>query len=157
RAGNIVEKRDGKGRTLVTWEIGPRNLEQARIQASGERHSFQHDERGRITAAQTPAGTSTFSYAADGRLIGDQRDGKGITHAFDLGRLVKTTCFGRFVVSFETDDNGDLTIQDPTGAKHGFKLSESGLIARLFANGDKELCHFDDSGRCLRKVMVRRG
>src|SRR6185369_8183938 len=52
-AGNLVEKRDSAGRTLVTWEIGPGNLAKARVLGSGETHAFTRDAKGRVIAAET--------------------------------------------------------------------------------------------------------
>src|SRR5262249_32627852 len=90
KAGNIVEKTDGQNRTLVTWDIGRGNLFEARTLASGERHLFARDEKGRITAAETPAGRATFTYDDDRHLLTDKRDGKGVAHRFDSDRLLGT-------------------------------------------------------------------
>jgi RHS repeat-associated protein len=154
-AGNIVEKKGTRGRTLVSWKIGPGNLDTVRIQASGEKHLFEHDERGRLIKAETPAGLSTFSYDDYGHILADQHEGKGVAHEFDSGQLVSTTLFEKFAVTYAIDENRNLVIKDPAGAEHHFKFSESGLIAKLFANGVKEFCQFDAKGRCLRKVLVR--
>src|SRR5262249_47357545 len=155
KAGNIIEKRDANGRTLVTWAIGPGNLERVRILASGEKHVFAHDARGRVTKAETPAGTATFSYDDLGHILTDQRDGKGVAHEFDMEQLVSTTYFDKFKVSYQTSDGGDLIVGDPTGAQHRFKFGETGLIAKLLANGVRELCHYDVEGGCRRKAVVR--
>lgn len=154
-AGNITEKRGTNGHTLAKWKIGLGNLEKARILSSGEEHRFEHDGRGRITKAATQTSVATFSYDDSGRLLTDQRDGKGIAHEFDSEQLVRTTYFEKFTVIYARAANGDLIIKDPIGAKHHFKFSESGLIAKLFANGIKELCRFDSKGRCLLKAVVR--
>src|SRR5262249_33164762 len=50
----------------------------------------------------------------------------------------------------------DLVVQDPTGSRHTFRVGNSGLILKLFANGTRELCQFDGAGRCRRKALVRR-
>ncbi len=39
---NLIEKRDGSGRTLLSFEIGPGNLMMLRRLASGESHRFQY-------------------------------------------------------------------------------------------------------------------
>jgi RHS repeat-associated protein len=155
KAGNLVEKKDAQGRTLVTWEIGPGNLDKLRILASGEKHVFAHDAKGRITKAETPAGTTTFAYDQDGQIRLDQRDGKGVAHVYDFGGYVAcTTYFGKFTVVYETDDRGDLIVTDPSGGHHRFKTGSTGLIAKLLANGTRELCQHDAEGRCRRKVVV---
>jgi len=155
KAGNIVEKRDAAGRTLVSWEIGPANVDLVRTLASGEKHVFQHDDRGRITSAETPAGKIEFSYDAYGQILSDLRDGKGVVHEFEYLELVTTTYFEKFKVSYQVEDNGDVTVSDPVGGSHRFQRSKSGLIAKHLANGDRELCQYDGGGRCLRKALVR--
>jgi RHS repeat-associated protein len=155
KAGNIIEKRDANGRTLVTWEIGPANLDRVRLLASGEKHVFAHDAKGRVVRAETPAGKATFTYDDRGRLLSDLRDGKGVSHEFDFHQLVGTTYFSRFKVAYETDDNGDLVVTDPTGGQHRLKISPAGLVVKLLANGARELCQYDAAGRCRRKVLVR--
>src|SRR5205823_4874713 len=122
---------------------GPGNLDKARILGSGEKHAFAHDANGRIIKAQTPAGTVTFAYDDEGNLLADQRDGKGVIHEFALKQLVATTYFDRFKVSYRTLKNGDLVIQDPTGTQQRFQFGATGLIAKLLANGSRELCQFD--------------
>ena len=69
KAASIVERKDGQGRTLVTWEIGPGNLDAVRCLASGEKHTFQYDECGWITEAVTPQGTMTWAYDEDGQPV----------------------------------------------------------------------------------------
>jgi RHS repeat-associated protein len=155
KATNIIEKKDGQGRTLVTWEIGPGNLDTVRCLASGEKHTFEYDERGRITKAVTPTGTMTCAYDRYGHLVMDQRDGLGVVHEFVRSQLTATTYFKKFRVTYGTDDNGDLVITDPTGAVHRVKISPAGgLIARLFANGTRELCRYAANGSCLHKAVV---
>lgn len=154
-AGNIVEKTDASGRTLVTWEIGPGNLEKAQILGSGEKHLFEHNANGRIVKAQTPAGIATFRYDDWGELLSDQRDGKGVVHEFELKRLVSTTYFDKFKVSYRTLGKNGLVVQDPTGAQHRFQFSTTGLVAKLLGNGSRELCRFDVDGRCRHKAVIR--
>jgi RHS repeat-associated protein len=155
-AENVIAKKNGQGRTLVTWEVGPGNLDKARrLVPSGEIHTFEHDEHGRIMAATTPDGKATFAYDEGGRLLQDRRDGLGVAHEFDLGQLVGSTHFDKFRVAYETDDAGDLVITDPTGTAHRLKRSPAGLVVRMLANGTQELCQYDRNGRCQRKAAVR--
>lgn len=154
RAGNIVQKLDDTGRPLLTWEVGPGNLDKVRVLASGEKHFFEHNASGRITLVQTPTGAVTLAYDDDGNIVVDQRDGKGVTHKFELRQLVATTYFDKFQVSYGTSDNGDLVVQDPTGERHRFQFGKTGLIVKHLANGSRELCQYDEDGRCRRKAVV---
>ena len=154
-AGNIVEKADGSGRTLVRYEVGPGNLTKVRTLASGEKHVFEHNGNGRIIMAETPAGKATMAYDEEGHLVADQRDGRGVAHEFDFQQLVTTNYFDRFKVSYRSFDNGDLRVEDPTGGQHRFQIGATGLVVKRLANGARELCQFDIEGRCRRKAVVR--
>jgi YD repeat-containing protein len=95
-AANIIEKTDGQGRTLVMWKVGRATLDVVRTLGSGERHSFEYDERGRIIAAVTPDSTATFAFAEDGRRLEDKQDGIGVAHEFERSLLIGTTSFDKF-------------------------------------------------------------
>jgi RHS repeat-associated protein len=155
-SGNIIQKTGASGQTLLTWQIGPGNVDKVRILASGEKHVFEHDVNGRIIKAQTPAGTATITYDENASRLADQRDGKGVVHKFDLRQLVATTYFDKFKVNYRTLGNGDLVIQDPTGAKHRFEISRGGFLAKHLANGSQELCQFAADGRCRHKALLRK-
>ncbi len=154
-AGNVVAKQNGLGRTLVKWAIGPGNLINARTLSTGESHEFEHDAKGRVISMKAPTGTATFSYGDQGELIGDERDGLGVVHRYEFGKLMETTYLGKFKVGFRADDNGDLIVADPAGGQHRFQFGTTGLIAKDLANGTRELSQFDDRGRCLRKSLYR--
>jgi RHS repeat-associated protein len=154
---NIIEKTDGQGRTLVAWKVGPATLDVLRRLGSGETHSFEYDERGRIIAATTPDGSATFEFTEDGERVADKRDGLGVTHEFELDRLVATAYLDKFRVSYKAEANGDLVITDPTGARHRVRVSDGGLVARHLASGTRELCLYDTTGRCRRKALARDG
>ncbi len=154
KAGNLIEKRDTNGRALLTVEVGPGNLDKVWTLASGEKHVFAHGSMGRIAKAETPAGTATFAYDQDGQIRLDQRDGKGVVHVYDFGGYVaRTTYFDKFSVVYETDEKGGWVVTDPTGGQHRFQIGSSGLIAKLLANGTRELCQYDADGRCRRKAV----
>ena len=154
RAGNVVQKMDNQSRTLVTWEVGPGNLDKTDILDSGEKRPFEHDARGRIIKAETPAGTVTFAYDDDGNLLADKRDGQGVSHQIESRQLLSTTYFDKFKVSYETLDNGDRIVQDPTGGRHRLQVGKTGLVVKHLANGSKELCQFDQDGRCRCKALI---
>lgn len=155
RAGNVVQKEDSLGRTLVKREVGRGNFYKAELLNSGQKHSFEHDSTGRIIKAQTPAGTATFLYDDDGNQVVDKRDGKGVSHQFESRQLRSTTYFDKFKVSYENQANGGWIIQDPTGARHRFEVGKTGLVVKHLASGSKELCQFDEDGRCRRKALIR--
>jgi RHS repeat-associated protein len=154
-AGNIIEKKDGQERTLVSWKIARATLDAVRRLSSGETHSFEYDDRGRIVGAATPDSECTFTFSLDGRCLADKRDGKGVAHEFEVGRLRATTYFEKFRVSYQTAQDGELIVCDPTGAKHLLQVSDAGLIAKHLANKSRELILYDADGRCQRKAVVR--
>ena len=154
-AGNVVEKRDSSGRTLVSWTVGPGNLDKVELLGSGEERVFGHDAKGRIARAQTLAGTATFAYDEFGNLLCDLREGRGVVHAFAVDRVTSTTYFGRFRVNYLRDRRNEIVVEDPTGARHRFLYSQDGVIAKLLANGSRELDQFDSAGQCRFKAVVR--
>ena len=154
-AGNIVEKIDASDQTQARWEFGSRNLPKAVFFASGEKHLYEYNDNGRLTKAETPAGVVTFAYDEDANLIEDKRNGKGVTHEIKWRRLQSTTWFDKFKVSYRRLKNGDLVIEDPTGAKHRFQFGRTGLVLKHLANGTRELSQYDAHGRCGRKALMR--
>ncbi|MGE3780866.1 MAG: RHS repeat domain-containing protein, partial [Pirellulaceae bacterium] len=154
-AGTLVRKEDAQGRILVTWDIGAGNQFRARHLASGETHTFERDERGRVVSMTTPAGTVTFTYDGQGRRLSDQRDGLGITHRFHRDGLVASVYLKRFEVKYHRADDGDWIVTDPEGGRHRFQVSATGLICKTLARGDRELMQYDSTGRCRRKVVWR--
>jgi RHS repeat-associated protein len=153
-AGNRIEKIDSSGQTQARWEIGPGNLAKARILGSGEKHLFEYDANGRVTKIETPACAATLGYDDEANVVADLRGGMGVVHEIEFKSLVNTTYFDKFKVNYRTADNGDLVIEDPTGAKHRFQFGRTGLIVKHLANGSRELCQYDSEGRCHRKALV---
>jgi RHS repeat-associated protein len=154
-AGTIIGKKDAHGRLLVNWEIGPGNLETARMLASGETNAFTYDERGRMLSARAPDGEATFACNDHGDRTADLRDGIGVVHEYHDGMLSSTIVLEKFKTAYAFAGNGDLLITDPRGGQHRFVRSASGLMARFLADGDRELCQFDHEGRCVRKALTR--
>lgn len=157
RAGNIISKRNSSGQLLVEWEIGPGNVPKLRSLDSGEQHIFQYDDRGRLVSAKSPVGDMTISYDDNGNTVGDQRDGMGVSHHFEGDELTSTSYFDKFIVNYQVQRNGDLLISDPLGGEHRIQSRQNGLIAKTFANGNRELSQFDQQGRCIRKGVAKRG
>ena len=152
-AGNLVEKLDGEGRTLLSLDHGPGNLLIGRALADGETQRFEHDARGRITRATTDALVVERRYDDQGRVVADLRDGAGVEHEQDGNRLVATRWFGRFEIRFEYEAEGSRTIVDPTGDRHRLEAGEDGTVTRRLANGTVEHQRFDDRGLCLRTEL----
>ncbi len=152
-ADNLIEKRNGSGKTLVTWEIGPGNLDKSRRLANGDLHEFEYDESGHIILAATPKCTVACEYGMDGSLIKDMRDDLGVEHDLQFGQIASTTYFKKYLVQYNQDENGDWVITDPTGASHATTISPSGLIMRRLANGGREIIQYDSEGRCQNKAV----
>lgn len=153
-AGNVIQKMDNQGRTLLTWEVGPGNIDKSDTLNSGEKHLFEHDPLGRIVKAETSAGTVTLAHDSDGNLLADKRDGKGVSHQFKSRQLISSTYFDKFKVSYETLNNGDRVVHDCARGTHRLQLGKTGLVLKHLFNGSKELCQFDRDGRCRCKALV---
>jgi RHS repeat-associated protein len=154
-AGNVIEKTDASGRAILTWKVGRGNLDKVRILRSGETHFFEHNENGRIILASSPAGVATFVYDEEGNLHADQRDGKGVVHEFQDNRLASTTYFGKFRIVYQARPNRERVVEDPMGGRHRFQPGAAGVIAKVLANGSRELCRFDAAGFCAGKALAR--
>jgi RHS repeat-associated protein len=147
-AGRMAEKRDGAGRCLVSYRHGPGGLVNERELASGELHRFEYDERGRWALLEASTGTTEFGYDEGGRRVLDRREGLGVEHRFEGGRLVETVVLGRFRVEYRHEQDG-VVITDPGGDTHRLRLLAPGLVERANANGSSELCQYDPVGRCV--------
>jgi RHS repeat-associated protein len=146
-ADNLVDKLDRNGDSLLRFEIGPGGAKIARHLAYGGTHRFEYDERGRYTKAATDDFETTFEYDALGQRIADERDGKGVRHAFRrYGALATTIVLGRFKISYERLATS-LVIADPTGARHRIDHSRVGIVRRALSNGTSETVQFDLDGR----------
>lgn len=148
-AGNIVAKTIG-GEAQITWEIGPGNLDKVRTLASGERHEFSYDSKGRVVAVNCPTGKMSFAYDNSGNLLADLRDGLGVVHEYRNGGRALTKYLDRFCVHYQQHSDSLLVI-DPSGGRHQFHRSPSGFILKNLHNGTRELCQYDRNGRCARK------
>src|SRR5262249_39331770 len=138
-ADNLVEKRDGGGRPLLTFEIGPANHKSVRRLSSGENHYFDYDERGRFLRAATDDLEVLFAYDAVGHRVKDARDGRGVLHRYQGERLVETAVLGRFVTRYRREPDGTLVIRDAGGAEHRLRVLPHGLFELALSNGASEL------------------
>ena len=151
---NLIEKRDGAGRTLLSFEIGPGNLPLVRRLASGESHQFSYDTSARLTRAATDLYDTHFEYGAGRRPIADVRDGLGVRHG---GEGPRRTCvvLDRFETIYARGGR-TLTVTDPTGAQHRIAARRDGTITLELSNGATETRRYDAAGRCLSKSRSRR-
>lgn len=152
-AGNLIEKRDGDGNTLLTLIPTADRLTVERRLASGGTQSFSYDHAGRIVTATTDFSEVRFAYDAAGRRTADQRDGVGVTHDFAERPGMQTTVLDRFVVRHELTDD-ELTIHLPNGAWLHLDHSLDLAVRRVCSNGTVELCQFDAMGRLLASTIT---
>ena len=99
-ADNLVEKRNGKGEQLLSFEIGLGNLKKVRRLASGENHSFAYDPKGRLLKAATDDFEVLFAYDGHGNRVQELRDGRGVQHRFHGNAVVETTVLGKFTTRY---------------------------------------------------------
>lgn len=153
RAGNLVAKRDARGELLVEYTYGAENLKSRRKLASGEEHHYAYAPNGRFARVSYGEHVLEFAYAANGRRCRDQRDGRGVEHRFDSGRLAETRVLGRFVTRYHRLDEKTLEIEDPLGNRHAIVLEPEGTVVRRMACGVHEVVQFDSLGRVLGKHL----
>ena len=156
-ADNLIEKLDGKGQPLLSIEIGPGNLRKSKRLASGQTHTYEYDENGRLLRAATDASEVLLDYDQFGNRIKDERNGLGVTHRFVRGNdLLETTSLKRYTVAYRQLGKGKLSIADPRGVTHSVEALGSGLVLRRLGCGSSEMAQFDESGRCLLRATLRR-
>ncbi|MCA9695862.1 MAG: RHS repeat protein, partial [Myxococcales bacterium] len=153
QAGNLIEKRDASGQTLVTYEYGADNLKSRRVFADGEEHRYAYTPEGKFKTITFGQHHLEFEYAANGRRRSDLRDGRGVTHRFLGEQLIETTILDRFTIRYERKDERTLIITDPTGSQHTVEIGDDGAVHRHFADGSTEVVHYDSLGRCLGKHL----
>lgn len=153
RAGNLVAKRDARGALLVEYEYGAENLKSRRKLADGEQHRYEYAPNGRFARVSYGEHALEFAYATNGRRCRDLRDGRGVEHRFDGGRLTETRVLGRFVTRYRRLDARTLEVEDPLGNRHAMVLEPEGTVIRRMACGTHELVQFDALGRVLGKHL----
>ncbi len=146
-AGNLIEKRDANGDTLLTFTPTTDRLIAERRLASGGVHRFDYDKAGRFTRARVDFSAVVFAYDDLGRRVQDERDGRGVIHDAK-GTAVLGHKIGR------AQDERGLTLALPGGGSIRIERLAQGVIRRVFSNGTTELCQFDVMGRCLASVAA---
>jgi RHS repeat-associated protein len=114
------------------------------------------DERGQLIEARGAAVSCTFSYAATGQPLSDQRDELGVLHTQAIAGSYTTSVLGRFVTQYTRTAEGELLITDPTGRSHRVTELAPGVLQRQFSSGTREIAQYDLEGRCLLKTLDRR-
>lgn len=155
-AGNLVEKRDGTGATLLTLVPTADRLIAERRLASGDVHRFAYDAEGRFLRAATETVETRFAYDAFGQRTLDERDGQGVRHEFHgRGRLASTTVLGRYVIRYEYDVDGrGLTIAMPGQGSLRIERCGERRLWRDCGNGTGELSQYDWMGQCVFRGLV---
>jgi RHS repeat-associated protein len=152
--GNLIEKRDGAGTTLLTLTPTEDRLVAERRLASGGVHAFSYNAAGRFVSAKVDFSEVCFAYDALGRRMLDAREGLGVAHNFTAGPgLETTTVLNRFVVTREVQD-ARLTIRLPDGTWVRIERLGERVLQRTCSNGTTELCQFDEMGRWLASVIA---
>jgi YD repeat-containing protein len=137
-AGNLIEKRDGAGATLLTLTPTEDRLVAERRLASGGVHSYAYDDAGRFVSAKTDFSEVAFAYDPIGRCTLDKRDGLGVEHDFAAGVGVETTTvMERFVITRATDGKR-LTIRLPGGWWLRLERLGRSVLRRTISNGTRE-------------------
>ncbi len=156
-ADNLIEKRDERGRPLLTFAIGPGNLMKQRQLASGGVQDFEYTTDGRLARAKNEAGCATFEYSAFGQRTADERDGRGVRHRFAGSQVVETVLLGKFATRYLRVNATTVIVVDPAGESHRLRRVGPGLSERSSSNEGRELVHYDGAGRCLAKIATGPG
>jgi RHS repeat-associated protein len=153
-ANNLTAKLDAAEEVVLSYEIGLNNLKKTEQLASGEKHSYDYDEQGRVTRAVTEGCEVECAYSDSGTRILDLRNGRGVQHELQWGGLVETKVLGRFKITYEEQDDGSVVVRDPSGASHTIRVLEAhGLVLRTMSNGISEVSQYDHDGRCLLRAI----
>jgi RHS repeat-associated protein len=154
-ADEVIEVQDGEGQTLAWYSTDTDGLVAERRLTSGEVHRYAHDAQGQVTRAATAEIEVRCAFDGDGRLIADERDGSGVRHRFNLGRLCETTYFGRFTVAYRRETDGSLSIEAPAGGVQRIRHDAHGRVLATLGNGMRVLSAYDEEERCLGRAAFR--
>src|SRR5690606_448241 len=120
---------------LLECAIQKGNLLKQRLLASGDVQRFEYDASGRPTEMQNEAGTCTFAYAPDGKRTLDAREGLGVEHRYEWGKLVETKVLGRFAVRYLRPKANTVLVVDPGDQVHRMVHHGVGVVERADASG----------------------
>ncbi|WP_412528058.1 RHS repeat-associated core domain-containing protein [Burkholderia lata] len=152
-ANLLVEKRDGAGNLLLSFDAGSNGRYRRRRLASGEIHAYDYDARGNTVKASTDDYDVTLAYDHADRRTMDKRDGLGVDHVYSGRSLASTTYFGRFTVYYEIVGQSAMRIRTPEGGCHQLQRSQDGRVLIEAANGTAILSGFDHAKRCVGQIV----
>lgn len=152
-AGRMTARRDCRHALLTRHEYGEDGLQSLRELAGGEVHRYTYTPDGRLAGVGYGEHALSFAYTASGRRCRDMRDGRGVEHIHEAGRLAQTSVFKRFTTHYRWVDGSTLELKDPTGKLHTVFFGANGTVSRLFACGVQELSDYDSLGRCRGKHL----
>ncbi len=152
-AGRMTARRDSHGALLTRYEYGADGLQSLRELADGEVQRYAYTPGGQLARIDYGEHALTFAYTAAGRRCRDQRDGRGVEHHHEAGRLARTCVIGRFTTHYRWRDGATLELEDPTGQRHTVTFGPDGTVARQLACGAQELADYDSLGRCRGKHL----
>jgi len=154
-ADHVVAKLDPDGVPLIKFTRGPGGRAVKKVLASGEVLEYEYDARGRYAAHAAAGERTELAYDALGHRVAELRDGLGVEHRYAaLEEPVETRVLG-FAIRYGWA-GGARTITDPTGATTRIAALGDGLLWRRTPTGADEVVHYDEMGRCTRKVVQRR-
>ena len=143
----VVEEYDGVDAVVQLFETGSHGLHTKATLTSGEIFTFDYDGRGRPTDASSTQHKITLEHLRELRTA-DKRDDVGIEHVYDAThRIVRTTCFGRFIVEYRYRGEKGIRIRTPEGGEHHFRKTERGALVRQNANRSCEVTVYDSYDR----------
>ena len=148
----LIEKRDGEGNLLLSFEVGDNGLHSKRILASGEVHNYEYDDRGNFTNASTDKASIALDYDLFGSVVLDQRDGRGIRRYAKEERIV-TEYLDRFAVSYHITSDSAALIETPVGGIHRFQRRDDGTVLKELGSGTNELIQYDTDGKCTDRIV----
>jgi RHS repeat-associated protein len=150
---HLIEKRNGDGDTLFANEPHDNHLVGTRRLASGGKHRFDYDPRGRITEASTDEHEVRLGYDYGPLPASDVRDGTGVLHRLEDDAW-HTRVLGRFLALQKWSD-GELALVDPAGRRTSVHHDDAGSVRRYCSNGTIEVLQYDEEGRLLARFAHR--
>ncbi|HEU5023654.1 MAG TPA: RHS repeat-associated core domain-containing protein [Spirillospora sp.] len=152
-AGNIVSETDVNGR-MLRYSHDAGNQLVTRVNGAGEVTEFQRDLLGRVVAQRSAAGTSTYAYDPNGRMIRATNAHSEVVFERDpLGRVVAETCDGRTVRTDYDPLGRRMRRRTPSGWEAAWAYDPSGRLTALVAGGRRLGFDHDALGRETRRRL----
>lgn len=156
--GRLIEKRDPRGRVLVSlyYEMG--SEPSVRIIQRDEKRiesRFTFDRMGQIVQAKNDFSEVKRDYDRFGHITSETQNGLGVKHIFNTqGQLEKSEFDDK--TEFRLKYYGEaIVIRDPTGSWHTCYLEGNRIVKRVLANDIEESIEYDEEGRILRHTVQK--